>query len=295
VELRSDADLNGAAAAYAAVGHTGRERIYVNAGLINSGQLDLSLLTSTLIEEFGHALDQRLNGGVDTPGDEGQLFAARLSGVSLSAEQQALIDAEDDSAILTIAGVAVRVEQASTTATSGQDTWDGDNSNETVTFNASNQAQSTDSFNAGAGTDTIKIQSASIDLSSVSFSNFEVVSINGNNTATFSSSQFGPGLINLGTLDGNGSVNNLVINVASDGSFNASSWTFSGWSSGEGTFTINGGTGNESITPNGGTNTTINAGAGNDSMYPFRGRDGGSMNPPLSGIAPSDQIAEQMV
>ncbi len=30
-------------------------------------------------------------------------------------------------------------------------------------------------------------------------------------------------------------------------------------------------------------------------LYPFRGRDGGIVNPPLSGIALRDQIAEQMV
>jgi hypothetical protein len=189
-----------------------------------------------------------------------------VTGKTLTAEQRGVIEAEDDSAILTIAGIAVQVEQASTTATSGQDTWTGDNSNETVTFNASNQAQSTDSFSAGGGTDTIKIQSASIDLSGVTFSNFEVISINGNNTATFSSSQFGTGLINLGTLDGDGSTNNLIINVATNGSFNASAWGLSGWSSGTDTFTINANSGNETITPNASTNTTINAGAGNDSI-----------------------------
>ncbi|MFN6133497.1 MAG: hypothetical protein ACK46L_11465 [Synechococcaceae cyanobacterium] len=100
VELHSNEGLGGAAAAYAASGHTGSERIYVNADKLNGGQLDLALLTSTLLEEYGHALDQRLNGGVDSLGDEGQLFAARLSGVSLSAEQRALIQAEDDSAML---------------------------------------------------------------------------------------------------------------------------------------------------------------------------------------------------
>jgi hypothetical protein len=162
--------------------------------------------------------------------------------------------------------VAVRVELSSTTATSATDSWTGDSSNETVTFNASNQAQASDSFNAGDGTDTIKIQSASIDLSSVSFSNFETISINGNFTATFSSSQFGAGLINLGTLDGDGSPNNLIIDVVANGSFNASAWSLSDWNSGTDTFTINASSGNETITPNAGTNTSINAGAGNDSI-----------------------------
>ena len=110
VELRSDAELGGAMAAYAPVGHTGSERIYVNADKITSGALDLQLLTSALLEEFGHAMDRRLNGGADSPGDEGQLFAAQLTGVELTADQRALIDAEDDTAVLVIDGVQVGVE-----------------------------------------------------------------------------------------------------------------------------------------------------------------------------------------
>jgi hypothetical protein len=114
VDLRSDDELAGAFAAYAAIGHTGTERIYVNAGKLNNGLLDVNLATSALLEEFGHALDRRLNGGVDSPGDEGQLFAAEVTGVVLTAEQRALIDAEDDTAVLMIEGVQVGVEQAFT-------------------------------------------------------------------------------------------------------------------------------------------------------------------------------------
>ena len=112
VDLRSDDELAGAFAAYAASGHTGLERIYVNADKLNNGLLDVNLATSALLEEFGHALDWRLNGGADSPGDEGQLFATEVSGVVLTAEQRAVIDAEDDTAVLTIEGVQVWVEQA---------------------------------------------------------------------------------------------------------------------------------------------------------------------------------------
>ncbi|MEB3185012.1 MAG: hypothetical protein VKM97_03915, partial [Cyanobacteriota bacterium] len=79
VDLRSDAELNGALAAYAAVGHTGTERIYVNGDKLNNGQLDLTLTTSALLEEFGSAIDQRLNNGNDSPGDEGQAFASLVT------------------------------------------------------------------------------------------------------------------------------------------------------------------------------------------------------------------------
>jgi hypothetical protein len=116
VDLRSNGELAGAFAAYAASGHTGLERIYVNADKLNNGLLDVNLATSALLEEFGHALDRRLNGGVDSPGDEGQLFAAEVTGVVLTAEQRAAIDAEDDTATLTIEGVEVLVELANGTA-----------------------------------------------------------------------------------------------------------------------------------------------------------------------------------
>lgn len=110
VDLRSDVELNGARAAYAAVGHTGSERIYVNGDKLNNGELDLTLTISALLEEFGHAIDRRLNGGVDSPGDEGHLFAAQVTGVVLTADQRALIDAEDDTAVLMIEGAQVGVE-----------------------------------------------------------------------------------------------------------------------------------------------------------------------------------------
>jgi hypothetical protein len=259
VDLRSNSELNGAAAAYAAVGHTGSERIYVNGDLINSGQLDLALLTSALLEEYGHALDQRLNGGVDSPGDEGQLFASQVTGVMLTAEQRRVIEAEDDSAELVIEGVRVLVEKATydtssnPAITTGIDTITGTSSNDTFSLSAANLINSGDSFNGSGGTDKIETISASIDFSSALLSNFEQISINGNFTATFSSSQFGAGLINLGTLDGDGSTNNLIINVVANGSFNASTWSLSGWSSGTDTFTINASSGTETITPNAGT------------------------------------------
>jgi hypothetical protein len=99
VDLRSDGELAGGFAAYTASGHTGTERIYVNADTLNNGLLDVNLATSALLEEFGHALDWRLNGGVDSPGDEGQLFAAEVSGVVLTTEQRAVIDVEDDTTV----------------------------------------------------------------------------------------------------------------------------------------------------------------------------------------------------
>jgi hypothetical protein len=43
-------------------------------------------LEAVLLEELGDALDQRLNGDVDSPGDEEEIFSALLRGVAPSAD-----------------------------------------------------------------------------------------------------------------------------------------------------------------------------------------------------------------
>ncbi len=90
VELRTNWELNGAAGAYAAVGHTGAERIYINGDWIANGA-SAFLIRQVLLEETGHAIDQRLNGTLDSEGDEGALFAKRLTGEELTAAERAIL------------------------------------------------------------------------------------------------------------------------------------------------------------------------------------------------------------
>ncbi|QPN69363.1 hypothetical protein [Synechococcus sp. CBW1108] len=109
VELRSAEELNGAAAAYAAQGHTGTERIYVNADWLASGP-GAAEISQVLLEETGHAIDQRLNAELDSPGDEGELFAALLLGQSLSEGQLVRISVDADHQIMALDGVQVAVQ-----------------------------------------------------------------------------------------------------------------------------------------------------------------------------------------
>ncbi|MFZ0409638.1 MAG: hypothetical protein WAM11_16235, partial [Cyanobium sp.] len=115
IDLRSGTEMEGAYGAYAQVGPNGHEIIYINADWINAGNLSLEQLTAVVLEEYGHVLDTRLNPGQESAGDEGELFANLLLGDELSAEERAAIEAEDDSATLTIDGVQVAVEQAVST------------------------------------------------------------------------------------------------------------------------------------------------------------------------------------
>ncbi|MBD0268532.1 MAG: DUF4114 domain-containing protein [Cyanobacteria bacterium Co-bin8] len=68
-------------------------------------------LTAVLLEELGHFIDAQLN-WVDSPGDEGAMFAALVQ-QQLSSEIWAALEAEDDTAELTWQGQTFAVEQAS--------------------------------------------------------------------------------------------------------------------------------------------------------------------------------------
>ncbi|WP_168559178.1 cadherin repeat domain-containing protein, partial [Rhizobacter sp. SG703] len=111
VELRSPAELQGAYAAYAAHAPDGNQRIYLNADWIARGasQADIARV---LLEEVGHAIDQRLNAGVDTPGDEGERFSALVRGETVGDLRDKALLADADQGTLTIDGSHVDVEFA---------------------------------------------------------------------------------------------------------------------------------------------------------------------------------------
>ncbi|MEM9006381.1 MAG: DUF4114 domain-containing protein [Cyanobacteria bacterium P01_F01_bin.86] len=68
-------------------------------------------LTRVILEELGHFLDDQIN-SVDTPGDEGALFAALVMGDRLMLNEIATLQAEDDAALLNWEGQSLRVEHA---------------------------------------------------------------------------------------------------------------------------------------------------------------------------------------
>ena len=69
--------INGA---YTSAAPEGGEAIYLNADwLQNATAVEIE---AVLLEELGHAIDTRLNGAADTPGDEGEIFSALLRGLT---------------------------------------------------------------------------------------------------------------------------------------------------------------------------------------------------------------------
>ena len=98
--------MAGAAGAYAISTGT----IYLNQEWLRSASQAQAL--AVLTEELGHHLDGQLNAS-DTPGDEGELFAAHLQREGLISEPERLaLQAEDDRGRVLVAGQELEVEQA---------------------------------------------------------------------------------------------------------------------------------------------------------------------------------------
>ena len=110
VALLDNAQIKGAMAAYAPEGPGAAPVIYLNSDWL--GVLDTPQVSRLLVEEYGHHLDHLLNQGLDTPGDEGQRFAAAVTGMDSSTPGFA---GDDDHATLDLDGEAVAVEFATLT------------------------------------------------------------------------------------------------------------------------------------------------------------------------------------
>ncbi|WP_354636243.1 Calx-beta domain-containing protein [Planktothricoides raciborskii] len=102
IEIISATEMNGAAGAFA----TATDTIYLSAEFLSHHAENIPAITKVLLEEIGHALDDRLN-AEDTPGDEGEIFSALVRGETLSPEQLARLQAEDD-------GITIELNQQET-------------------------------------------------------------------------------------------------------------------------------------------------------------------------------------
>jgi len=100
-------EMNGALGAYA----RSTDTIYISQALVNEGSE--ATLLSVLLEELGHAVDAQIK-SADTPGDEGELFAALVQGQPLNDAQLARLQSEDDRGTVYLKGQALAVEQANT-------------------------------------------------------------------------------------------------------------------------------------------------------------------------------------
>jgi hypothetical protein len=113
---------------------------------------DVAAVSELLVEEVGHKLDRLLNGGVDSPGDEGNIFRLLATGQGLSAETLAGLRTQDDHAAIVVDGLAVAVERQDFTGTNGNDTLVGTSGDDNFY-----PLKGTDSIDGGAGIDQLII------------------------------------------------------------------------------------------------------------------------------------------
>jgi peptidoglycan/xylan/chitin deacetylase (PgdA/CDA1 family) len=101
------AELGGALGAYAA----DNNKIYLSQRFLLANQANPQAIADVLLEEIGHSIDARLN-STDSPGDEGEIFAALVNQRQLSNTELAGLKSQNDQKTLVIDGKSVVVEQA---------------------------------------------------------------------------------------------------------------------------------------------------------------------------------------
>jgi hypothetical protein len=106
ISLLEASAMGGALAGYTSRWLDGRERIVINSTWLQTASPDQ--LQAVLLEELGHAIDHRLNGSRDTPGDEGERFSALLRGLTPAASASR----ENDQRWISVNGTSVLIEAA---------------------------------------------------------------------------------------------------------------------------------------------------------------------------------------
>ncbi|MBZ1327304.1 beta strand repeat-containing protein, partial [Aquirufa aurantiipilula] len=138
VQLLNWSVINGAMAAYANHGPTGKPIIYFNEEYV-SGQAPFYYpeandrqMVGLLLQEYGHAIDFYLNGEIDSPGDEGALFAAQEMGYTLAPEEINGAKLRNDSNHILVYGKTLQIEEAALVT---QTIWPATISSNKVTIN----------------------------------------------------------------------------------------------------------------------------------------------------------------
>jgi trimeric autotransporter adhesin len=111
IEILPSNFMNGADAAFSEETST----IYVSSEYFAQDFSNPDVVTGAtgfLLEEVGHFVDDLINPGDDTPGDEGELFSATLMQLPLSSTDKQLINLEEDSGFVTIDNQEIAFEQS---------------------------------------------------------------------------------------------------------------------------------------------------------------------------------------
>ncbi|NES98142.1 MAG: CHAP domain-containing protein [Desertifilum sp. SIO1I2] len=111
IEIVPQAQLQGASGAFDSL----NGKIYLAGEFVAQNTQNLDAIASVVLEEVGHAIDSKIN-TIDTPGDEGELFAKLVRGETLMPPEVLAIQAEDDTATLEIKDQFIAVELSTPTS-----------------------------------------------------------------------------------------------------------------------------------------------------------------------------------
>jgi Membrane proteins related to metalloendopeptidases len=119
LQILPDIAMNGAQAAFSLA----KDTIYLADSLVGGSTLDIE---KVIIEELGHKFDALLNPGMDTPGDEGELFKDIVLGLPLSQPELLRIQTENDFGTVVVDNQVISVEQAHKNSTDATGDGKGD-------------------------------------------------------------------------------------------------------------------------------------------------------------------------
>ncbi|WP_177176280.1 M10 family metallopeptidase C-terminal domain-containing protein, partial [Trichormus sp. NMC-1] len=152
IEILDSSILGTANGAYA----TSTNKIYLSDTFLATATP--TAISALLLEEIGHFVDAQIN-LTDSAGDEGAIFAELVKGNSLDDATLQALQAEDDSATITVNGQVIQVEQQNFTGTSGNDTITGTSGDDVIQGLGGNDTLSgqggNDQLFGGTGSDTL--------------------------------------------------------------------------------------------------------------------------------------------
>jgi len=93
-------------------------KIYLSQELLTTNAGNIDTIASVFLEEYGHYVDSELN-TIDTPGDEGALFASLIQNQELSDRELEQLMGEDDTATVILDGKKIEIEQSFTELVNG--------------------------------------------------------------------------------------------------------------------------------------------------------------------------------
>ena len=149
IQVVGDTVLGIAQGAYSVETNT----IYLRESFVANG--DQGDLVRVLLEEYGHFVDAQVN-EVDSPGDEGAIFAELILGETFSTQVLQALKAEDDTAFFTWNGKLIRIEQQDFIGTNENDNIVGTSGDDTI-----NAGGGYNVVNGGEGNDLLIVDYSS--------------------------------------------------------------------------------------------------------------------------------------